>query len=65
MAFDTLKHRFSVMSTNKLEKELEFVRSLTELSPADKVARELIIQELNLRDKEYTDWCSTITYETE
>ena len=65
MAFETLTHRISVMSTSKLEKEFALVRSLQSSSPANEVYQELIAKELDLRDKEYTDWCSTITYEVE
>lgn len=65
MAFETLRHRISVMSTSKLEKEFKLVRSLQDRGVADDIYQELVAEELDLRDKEYTDWCSTITYEVE
>jgi hypothetical protein len=65
MAFETLRHRISIMSTSKLEKEFALVRNLRSYSPANEIYHDMIVQELDLRDKEYTDWCSTITYEVE
>lgn len=65
MAFEALKHRIGVMSTSKLEKEFKMVRGLQSRGVADEIYQELVAEELDLRDKEYTDWCSTITYEVD
>lgn len=63
--FDTLRIRFRNMDTDSLEQEFFTVSRLKSRSVADDIAQTLISEELDLRDREYTDWCSRITYEVE
>ena len=51
MAFDELKIRLATKSTKELQKDF----MLSKIT-FDKVYQELVLQELDNRDREYNDW---------